>query len=142
LFIFGGATLFFRGGLGTPDASFFRAELGGGLVFEGALVKADAVGFAAFAARGSEVPLWETAYELTYKVPAFRGLAFQPFLMWIDQPLQGESSPALGLRLDLHLWKVPPPVSGGAPGRLAACKVPAPVSGGAPGHRKRGLAPG
>jgi carbohydrate-selective porin OprB len=100
---FGGATLFFRGGLGTPDASFFRAELGGGLVFEGALVKADAVGFAAFAARGSEVPLWETAYELTYKVPVFRGLAFQPFLMWIDQPLQGESSPALGLRLDLHL---------------------------------------
>jgi len=100
---FGGATLFFRGGLGTPDASFFQAELGGGLVVDGTLLKGDAVGFAAFGARGSEVDRWETAYELTYKAPLIDGLALQPFLMWIDQPLQGESSPVLGARLDLHL---------------------------------------
>lgn len=99
---FQGATLFFRAGLGTPDASIFEAELGGGLVFDGVIWRSDAVGVAAFGARGSEVDRWETAYELTYRARLIPGLAVQPFLTWINQPLQGDSSLAVGARLDLH----------------------------------------
>ncbi|MGF1507939.1 MAG: carbohydrate porin [Myxococcota bacterium] len=83
-----GLNVFFRFGAGSRRGHLVNGYVGGGLVYRGVSDwrPKDALGLAVAAAHPVDASDWETAVELTYRLPIFGWWSLQPDIQWVIVP--------------------------------------------------------
>lgn len=91
-------TGFVRVGAAEPTGNLVRIYAGGGLVLSSTLFEGERIGVGVASAKLVDRERWETAFELTWRVPVVRGVDLQPDLQIVLSPGAAPSaSPAVVL---------------------------------------------